>query len=83
MRTCVLAFTLAVLVPFTASGALAAPTQNDNLGTWLDDYQDNLGIDYQPWPDDSPKTTPSILHDAAGQAMVLNRPTAKATSPRA
>ena len=54
-----------------SSEAWAAPSQNDNLGTWLDDYPDNLGVDYLPWADTTPKTTPSIIHDAAGQAMVL------------
>ncbi|MFO0744902.1 MAG: MopE-related protein [Myxococcota bacterium] len=43
--------------------ARAVPSSNDNLGSWVDDYQDSIGIDF----DHSER----VVHDAIGQSVRL------------
>ncbi|MCC6623336.1 MAG: DUF11 domain-containing protein [Deltaproteobacteria bacterium] len=43
--------------------ARAVPSSNDNLGSWVDDYQDSIGIDFD--------SSERVVHDAIGQLVRL------------
>ncbi|MFO0744901.1 MAG: hypothetical protein U1F43_04385 [Myxococcota bacterium] len=65
-------FALAVLGQGTAH---ALWSQNDNTGVWVDEYQDNLGIDFSaPAPQSS-----NVVVDAIGQAVKLVDPASPGT----